>query len=103
MARHGGQPRGHRQHVARVSVEQKHRMSNVKRLRRSSSLVVAVTFLAISFAMGPVRTHADELAVDPCPLPTEIMDVTVAEELDVSCHARAAVVQLDAAMIEASP
>jgi hypothetical protein len=55
-----------------------------------SSLVLAFALLALSLTFGAVRVHAEEAVTISCPLPTDVMDATVAEELDVLCQAHAA-------------
>jgi hypothetical protein len=69
----------------------------------SSSLVLAVALLAFSFAFGAVRAHAEKLGTISCSLPTEVMDATVAEELDVLCHLQAAAAPFDTAEAEVRP
>jgi hypothetical protein len=68
-----------------------------------SSLVLAVALLAFSFAFGAVPAHAEGLGTISCSLPTEVMDATVAEELDVLCHLQAAATPFDTAEAEARP
>jgi hypothetical protein len=70
----------------------------------SSSLVLAVALLAFSFAFGAVKANAaEELGTISCSLPTDVMDATVAEELDVLCHLQAAAAPFDTAEAEARP
>jgi hypothetical protein len=63
---------------------------NFRLIGSPSSLVLAFTLLALSFTFGAVRAHAEEAVTISCPLPTDVMDATVAEELDVLCQAQAA-------------
>jgi hypothetical protein len=56
----------------------------------SSSLVLAFALLALSFAFGAVQARAEEPVTTSCSLPIEVMDATVAEELDVLCQTQAA-------------
>jgi hypothetical protein len=63
---------------------------NFRLIGSPSSLVLAFALLALSFAFGAVRAHAEEAVTISCPLPTDVMDATVVEELDVLCQAQAA-------------
>jgi hypothetical protein len=66
----------------------------------SSSLVLAVALLAFSLTFRAVQAHAEELAINSCPMPIEVMDATVAEELDVLCQQQAAAASFDMAEVE---
>jgi hypothetical protein len=63
---------------------------NFRLTSSSSSLVLAFALLALSFAFGAVQARAEEAVTISCSLPTDVMDATVAEELDVLCQAQAA-------------
>jgi hypothetical protein len=63
---------------------------NFRLINSSSSLVLAFALLALSFGFGAVQAHAENTVAISCPLPTDVMDATVAEELDVLCQAQAA-------------
>jgi hypothetical protein len=75
-------------------------MSKLKSRLISSSSAIAFALLAFSFAFGTVQAHAEELGTSSCSLPIEVMDATVAEELDVQCHRQAAAAQFDTAEAE---
>jgi len=66
----------------------------------SNSLVLPVALLAFSIAFGGVRAHAEEPGTISCSLPIEVMDATVAEELDVLCQQQAAAASFDTAEVE---
>jgi hypothetical protein len=72
-------------------------------INSSRSLVLAVALLGFSFALGAVQAHTEDLGIISCSLPTEVMDATVAEELDVLCHLQAAGAPFDTAEAEARP
>jgi hypothetical protein len=72
-------------------------------INSSSSLVFAVALLVFSFASGAVQAHAEELGTISCSLPTQVMDATVAEELDVLCQRQAAAAQFDTVEAEVQP
>jgi hypothetical protein len=67
------------------------------------SLVLAAALLTFLFAFGVARAYAEDLQTIFCPLPIEVMDATVAEELDVLCHLQAAGAPFDTAEAEARP
>jgi hypothetical protein len=51
----------------------------------ASALAVGVAVFALSFA-SVHASHAEDLQTTSCPLPIDVMDATVAEEIDVLCH-----------------
>jgi hypothetical protein len=67
------------------------------------SLVLAAALLTFLFAFGVARAYAEDLQTIFCPLPIEVMDATVAEELDVLCHLQAAAAPFDTAEAEVRP
>jgi hypothetical protein len=69
----------------------------------SNSLVLAFALLALSFAFGAVQAHAEETVTISCSLPTDVMDATVAEELDVLCQAQAAATEVITAEADVRP
>jgi hypothetical protein len=55
-------------------------------IEASRSLVVALALLAVSFALGTSRSHAEDAAALSCPPPALDIVAELAEELDVLCQ-----------------
>jgi hypothetical protein len=55
-------------------------------IEASRSLVVALALLAVSFALGTSRSHAEDAAAISCPPPALDIVAELAEELDVLCQ-----------------
>ena|ERR1700722_11885331 len=55
-------------------------------IEASRSLVVALALLALSFALGTSRSHAEDAAGISCPPPALDIVVELAEEFDVLCQ-----------------
>jgi hypothetical protein len=56
----------------------------------SRSLVVALALLAVSFAFGTSRSHAEDAVAASCPPPALDIVAELAEELDVLCQSNLA-------------